>query len=140
MSAAASTVREVRHSFEEPIGSRVDKLRGIRPADLATRFAFGFVVSVLAGTVTLLAGDRPGGLFLAFPAILPASLTLIANRDGRRQAEIDVAGAILGATALVSFAIVSWQLSGRTALGLRKPSPQSRGSRPRASSTAPHVS
>src|SRR5205814_1515179 len=81
-------------------------LRSVQPRDLAVRFAFGFGVSVVAGIVTLTFGSRAGGLFLAFPAILPASLTLIEEKQGRRQAEGNAVGAILGAVALVVFALI----------------------------------
>jgi Protein of unknown function (DUF3147) len=95
-------------------GTRVrfdrDALRSVQPRDLAVRFAFGFGVSVAAGIVTLAFGSRTGGLFLAFPAILPASLTLIENKEGRRQAEGNAVGAIIGAVALVAFALTAWAL------------------------------
>jgi hypothetical protein len=82
-------------------------LRSVQPRDLAIRFAFGFGVSVAAGIVTLAFGSRTGGLFLAFPAILPASLTLIEKKEGRRQAEGNAVGAIIGAVALVAFALTA---------------------------------
>ena len=95
-------------------GTRVrfdrDALRSVQPRDLAVRFAFGFGVSVAAGIVTLAFGSRVGGLFLAFPAILPASLTLIEKKDGRRQAEGNALGAIIGAVALVAFALIAYVL------------------------------
>jgi hypothetical protein len=118
MASSAATVRRLRHSFEAPLGLRLDKLRKVPPRDLAVRFAFGFGVSVAAGLVTLEAGNRVGGLFLAFPAILPASLTLIDKREGRQKAATDVSGAVLGAVGLISFALVSWQLSGHAPLGI----------------------
>ena len=83
-------------------------LRSVQPRDLAVRFAFGFGVSVAAGIVTLAFGSRTGGLFLAFPAILPASLTLIEKKEGRRPAEGNAVGAIIGAVALVAFALTAW--------------------------------
>jgi hypothetical protein len=87
-----------------------DQLRSVQPRDIAIRFAFGFGVSVIAGIVTLAAGSRVGGLFLAFPAILPASLTLIEEKEGRRQAEGNAVGAIIGAAALVVFALTAMAL------------------------------
>jgi hypothetical protein len=81
-----------------------------RPSELLIRFAFGFTVSVVAGLVSLGAGDRAGGMFLAFPAILPATLTLIERKDGEAPAEGNAAGAMLGAVAMCAFAIVSWAL------------------------------
>lgn len=118
MTSPRTTLRRLRDAFAEPIRVQPGKLRKVRARDLATRFLFGFTISVLAGLVTLAAGDRAGGLFLAFPAILPASLTLIDKREGRQQATIDVAGAVIGGVALVSFAIVSWTLSPRAPLGV----------------------
>jgi len=87
-----------------------DALHSVQTRDLAVRFAFGFGVSVVAGIVTLAFGSRTGGLFLAFPAILPASLTLIEEKEGRRQAEGNAVGAILGAVALVVFALIAFAL------------------------------
>ena len=72
---------------------------------MAVRFAFGAAISLVAGLVGLRFGVRAGGILLAFPAILPASLTLIAKKDGRSIASIDAMGAVLGAVALIGFAI-----------------------------------
>jgi hypothetical protein len=80
---------------------------------LAIRFAFGFVIAVAVGIVTELWGNRVGGLFLAFPSILPASLTLIAEQDGEREAKVDAGGAIIGGLAMSFFAVVSWLAIGR---------------------------
>jgi hypothetical protein len=86
----------------------------VRPRELAqppvrdwvVRFAFGAGVSALAGIVSALAGPRVGGLFLAFPAILLASLTMIAEEDGLRRARDDARGAIFGTAGLFGFALV----------------------------------
>ena len=61
------------------------------------------------------AGDRIAGLFLAFPAILPASLTLIAEQDGDDKARVDAAGACFGGLGLVAFGATSWFLLPRVA-------------------------
>ncbi len=82
------------------VGFNREGLCAVRLRDLAIRFAFGFVVSVLAGLMTVVFGNRIGGLFLAFPAILPASLTLIEQKEGRRQAEGNAVGAVIGAMLL----------------------------------------
>jgi hypothetical protein len=98
--------------FEGGTRVRFDRgaLRSVQPRDLAVRFAFGFGVSVAAGIVTLAFGSRTGGLFLAVPAILPASLTLIEKKEGRRPAEGNAVGAIIGAVALVAFALIAYVL------------------------------
>jgi hypothetical protein len=108
--------RLFRDALDEPVHVGFARLREMRPRDLMIRFGFGFAVSVIAGGVTLAVGDRAGGLFLAFPAILPASLTLIAEKEGDSQAEVDAGGALVGAFALVAFAVVSWQALGRVPL------------------------
>jgi uncharacterized protein DUF3147 len=70
----------------------------------ALRFAFGGAICVLTGLVGNKWGTALGGLFLAFPSVLPASLTLVNKHDGRAQATDDARGARLGAVALAAFA------------------------------------
>jgi len=87
---------------------------GVRPAELKqtsgrdwlTRFGFGAGVSALAGVVSALAGPKVGGLFLAFPAILMASLTLVAQEEGLRYARDEARGATFGTVGLLGFALV----------------------------------
>lgn len=87
------------------------KLRGLKPPELGLRFAFGAAISVAAGLVALRFGQRFGGLFLAFPAILPASLTLIERKEGNAEASIDSVGAAFGGAALLPFALFAlWLL------------------------------
>ena len=76
----------------------------MRWRDFSTRMAFGAGVSLVASVVGLLAGARVGGLFLACPAILPATLTLLERKEGKDAAEQDEHGAIGGALGLVAFA------------------------------------
>jgi hypothetical protein len=89
-------------------------------SDYLTRFAFGAGISAAAAIVSALFGAKIGGVLLAFPAIMPASLTLIEKKDGRHKAAINAYAAILGSVALIAFAIVAtWafkQLSGVLAL------------------------
>ena len=85
----------------EPFKLDLVKLREMRARDLGLRFAFGFGVSVAAGIIVLTAGPVFGGMFLAFPAILPATATLLERRDGLAQACADVRGATVGALAMV---------------------------------------
>ena len=79
----------------------------MRVRDFALRFAFGAGIAVAAGVVGAIAGERIGGILLGFPAILPASLTLIERKDGRHEAAVDATGAILGSIALIVFAAVA---------------------------------
>lgn len=92
--------------------------RRIRPWEYVVRFAFGGAVTVCTGLIVRAYGPRIGGLFLAFPAILPASLTLLKQHDGRQQAAQAVAGARLGAAALIVFAEVTlWLTPDHSAAG-----------------------
>jgi len=94
-------------SANEPPAADVGSLRKIRAREYALRFGFGAAVSVVAGVVGLLAGSRLGGLFLAFPAILPATLTLLEKKDGVAQAVSDVRGAAIGAVSMLGFALIA---------------------------------
>lgn len=75
-------------------------------SEYLVRFAFGGAVAVGASTLGEIYGARVGGLFLAFPALLPAGLTLIKQHDGRRAARDDARGAILGSVGLMAFALI----------------------------------
>jgi hypothetical protein len=96
---------------EQPMRDDVEvepgELRSMSPRELGIRFAFGAGVSLLAAIVSTLAGARVGGLFLAFPAILLATLTLMERKDGLPPARDDARGAVLGTVGLVAFAIVA---------------------------------
>jgi hypothetical protein len=92
------------------------------------RFALGGAVTVVAGLIAARFGPVVGGLFLAFPAIFPASATLIEKhvrrhkekaglsgvRRGREAAALDAAGAALGSLGLAAFALVIWLLIERS--------------------------
>jgi hypothetical protein len=82
----------------------IGKLRDIKLQELGVRFVFGAAISVAAGLLGKAVGVRFGGAFLAFPAILPASLTLIQNKEGTRKADRNAIGAVLGGLALAVFA------------------------------------
>src|ERR1700730_2925592 len=90
--------------------------------EYATRFLIGGAITVFAGLVAKRYGPSVGGLFLAFPAIFPASATLIEKHErekkarrgrqgvkrGRSAAGVDALGAAMGAVGLVVFAILTW--------------------------------
>lgn len=86
------------------------KVLEAKPRDWAIRFAFGAGTSAIAGVVSAAAGPMPGGTFLAFPAILLASLTLVKQKDGAARARDDARGATFGAVGLLAFAIVGTTL------------------------------
>lgn len=92
------------------VALKPSKVTKAQPRDLLIRFAFGAGVSLVAGLASLVFGARVGGVFLAFPAILPATLTLVKQKETKKDAEEDDEGAVLGAVALLAFAGVTWAL------------------------------
>jgi hypothetical protein len=92
------------------MGFDLGKIGSVQPGEYLIRFAFGAGISLVAGIVTLVFGARVGGIFLAFPAILPATLTLVEEKEGIRRADKNAGGAVLGAVALVGFAILAYLL------------------------------
>lgn len=86
------------------------KIHSLQPREYLVRFAFGAAISAVAGGLTLGAGPYVGGLFLAFPAILPATLTLLEKKDGLAQALADIRGAVIGSLALIAFAVTAMAL------------------------------
>jgi hypothetical protein len=104
--------------------------------EYAVRFVFGGLITAIAGVIAKTFGPVVGGLFLAFPAIFPASATLIEKHErrkarragkkdpelaGRRAVAVDAAGAALGSVALFAFAFVVWQLEPLRSTGLVLP-------------------
>lgn len=85
-----------------------DGLKKVAAWEYVLRFVFGGLVSVAAALLSKRFGAGFGGLFLAFPAILPASLTLVKEHDGRNAAKDDALGAALGSLGLGAFALVVW--------------------------------
>ena len=102
-------------------------LRQIKWYEIVLRFLFGGLATVATGLIAKSFGPVVGGLFLAFPAIFPATATLVekhvkekkrvASIDGVDRARCAVAlearGATMGSIGLICFAIVVWRfLSG----------------------------
>jgi Protein of unknown function (DUF3147) len=89
----------------------------------AIRFLFGGLVTAVAGLVAQRYGPVIGGLLLAFPAIFPASATLIEKHEirqkekkgmsgtvrGRQAASVDAAGSAMGSLGLLLFAVIVWR-------------------------------
>jgi hypothetical protein len=105
------------------IEADLSALKTVKPHEYAVRFLLGGLVTAAAGLIAKHYGPILGGLFLAFPAIFPASATLIekhekqkkqkagldGTRRGREAAAVDAAGASLGAIGLAAFALIIWQ-------------------------------
>ena len=85
----------------------VEKVFKARPRDLLIRFGAGAATSIASGAVTLAFGARVGGILLALPAILAASLTLIEEQESSADAREDARGATVGGFALAVFALAA---------------------------------
>jgi uncharacterized membrane protein (GlpM family) len=114
MSAAPEEPRLMQRIEERP-AFHAEKVRKTRPRDLLVRFAAGALTSIVAGGATLAFGPRIGGILLAFPAILAASLTLIEEQEDSAEAREDSRGAIVGGCALGAFALAGWLAFGHLA-------------------------
>jgi len=82
------------------------EIRGLQPKEYLLRFALGAAISIVAGIIGKTVSARFGGAFLAFPSILPASLTLLEGKEGTRRAGRNAIGAVLGSLGLVVFAMI----------------------------------
>ncbi|HEY2597015.1 MAG TPA: nicotinamide-nucleotide amidohydrolase family protein [Candidatus Dormibacteraeota bacterium] len=104
---------------QEPAEVDLKKIKSVQPRDYLIRFAFGASISLIAGILTLAFGPLFGGLFLAFPAILPATLTLLEKKDGLAQAAADVRGAVIGSIGMIGFSVTAMTVLPRQpAIGL----------------------
>ena len=63
----------------------VSELRETRWYEYATRFLFGGAITAAAGIIAQKYGPTIGGLFLAFPAIFPASASLIEKHENEKK-------------------------------------------------------
>jgi 4-hydroxybenzoate polyprenyltransferase len=87
------------------------------------RFLFGGLITAIASVIARKLGPEIGGLFLAFPAIFPASATLVekhekqkkrrAGFDGTKRARtaagVDAMGTAMGCLGLITFAVIVWK-------------------------------
>ena len=99
--------------------------------EYVVRFVFGGTVTAITGLIAKRYGAAIGGLFLAFPAILPATATLIEKHEkqkkeragmngamqGRKAAGVDAAGAAMGCSGLAAFALIAWRMFPSSSLG-----------------------
>jgi uncharacterized protein DUF3147 len=86
------------------------------------RFVFGGLITAAAGAIGKKWGPEVAGLFLAFPAIFPASATLVEKHERERKqrkgehgeqrgidtAADDAMGAAMGSVGLLAFALICW--------------------------------
>lgn len=100
--------------------------------EYAIRLGFGGLVVALTGLIAHKFGSVIGGLFLAFPSIFPASVTLVemhkkkkeqkdgncGDRRAKKAAAADAAGAAFGSIGLLAFALVAWVCTPRLSVWL----------------------
>lgn len=99
-------------------------LRRTKWYEYASRFLFGGAITLIAGMLAKRYGPVFGGVFLAFPAIFPSSVTLVEKRErqkkqragipqtirGRLAAALDARGAAMGSIGLACFGLAVWKL------------------------------
>ncbi len=110
------------------IKAHLSAIRQTKWYEYLIRFVFGGLITVAAGLIAKKYGLVIGGLFLAFPSIFPASVTLVQTHkeekeeqkgegkkeqkeEGRQAAAKTSLGTSLGSFGLLGFAIVIWQIS-----------------------------
>jgi len=90
--------------------------------EYALRFVAGGCITFMTGLIAQRWGADIGGLFLAFPAILPCSVTLIekhqrekkqrkslrGEKRGKDVAAVEAVGTALGSLGLIAFAGTCW--------------------------------
>jgi len=90
--------------------------------EYALRFVFGGLITAITGIIAKEFGPVIGGLFLAFPAIFPASATLVEKHEREKKQQkglngtnraadavsLDATGAAIGSVGLAIFAILVW--------------------------------
>src|ERR1700694_4253919 len=100
---------------EEPLGFDWSKLFKAKPTEMAMRFVFGAGIALIAGIAGARFGPKFGGLFLAFPAVLPATLTLVEKKEGHQGLVRRQRRCVLGAVGLAAFAFTALLLLGTNA-------------------------
>ena len=104
---------------------RLSALRRTRWYEVVSRVLFGGLATVVTGLIAKEYGPVVGGLFLAFPAIFPATATLVekhvkekkkkAQLDGVSRSRLAVAlearGTAMGSLGLAVFGLLLWRFS-----------------------------
>ncbi len=84
------------------------KLAKVRWWEYAIRFLMGGAISAAAAVAGHTLGGKVAGAMLAFPAILPASLTLVDEKEGTSAAAEEAKAAPFGGVGLAGFAAALW--------------------------------
>jgi Protein of unknown function (DUF3147) len=106
------------------VSLNMSALRETKWYQYAVRFALGGLVTAIAGLMAKKYGPSFGGLFLAFPAIFPASATLIEKQERERKQQkgksgvqrarnavaADAVGAAIGGVGLICFGFYAWKM------------------------------
>jgi hypothetical protein len=101
-------------------------------SEYAIRFVLGGIMTAIAGWIASEYGPLVGGLFLAFPAIFPASATLVekherekkekaglhGKRRGKEAAALEAAGSVMGSAGLMAFGTCVWLLGAHPFIAL----------------------
>jgi uncharacterized protein DUF3147 len=95
------------------VNAKASRLKKTKWHEYLLRFVFGGLITAGAGWIAKQYGPVIGGLFLAFPAILPASASLVEKHKGHRAAGVEGFGAIAGSIGMAAFAAVVWSLATR---------------------------
>ncbi len=102
----------------------ISALKDTKWYEYALRFLFGGAITAITGILASHYGPVFGGLFLAFPAVFPASATLLEKHErerksragiantarGREAAALDARGAAIGSIGLIGFGLTVWKL------------------------------
>jgi hypothetical protein len=102
-------------------------LKETRWYQIVVRFCIGGLITAATGIIAKRFGPAVGGLFLAFPAIFPASATLIEKHEreekeqagieetkqARQAVSVDAAGAAIGSIGLLFFALFVTEFVGK---------------------------
>ncbi len=102
---------------------KLSALRRTKWYEIVLRFLFGGLATVATGIIAKSYGPVIGGLFLAFPAIFPATATLVEKhvKEKKKKAHIDgvnrsrsavaleARGTVMGSLGLVVFGLILWR-------------------------------
>ena len=110
------------------VGVKPSALKCTKGYEYALRFVLGGLATVFTGLIASSYGPVTGGLFLAFPAIFCASVTLVEKHERKRKQKLglrgrrrgqeaaaqEAAGTALGSCGLLAFGAVIWLVAPAT--------------------------